>query len=92
MKERKGHRKLRLCNTKNYERKKYPKKLLVSIPRDDVSVLPVSVPLSLLSFQVSLPLSAYTVLSAPTLEILYDRMHQLGNIPEGSYLCADFSL
>ena len=64
MKERKGHRKLRLCNTKNYESKKYPKKLLVSIPRDDVSVLPVSVPLSLLSFQVSLPLSANTVLSA----------------------------
>jgi len=79
MKERRGHRKLRLCNTKNYERKKYQKKFLVYIPKDALSVLAVSVPLSTPSLQVSLPLSAYTILFVRTPQI-----RQLSTIPEGT--------
>jgi len=86
MKERRGKRKLRLCNTKNYERKKYAKKLTVSIPRDSVSVLPVSIPISLVSFQVSLPVSAFTSLPALTVEILHDRIRQLSAVPEGIHI------
>ena len=85
MNERRGHRKLCLCNTKNYERKKYyQKKLLVSIPKDVISVLRVSIPINLLSFRVLLPLSAYTVLPALTLEVLHNRMHQLNTMSEGN--------
>lgn len=85
MADRRGHRKLRLCSNKHYERKKYfPKKLLVSIPRMNVNILKVSIPLRLLSYNVSLPLSVYTELPAPSLEIMQRRIQQLGILSEGT--------
>ena len=62
---------------------RFLKKLNVSISKEAVSVLPVSIPVSLLSFQVSVRLSTYTTLPVPTLKILHDRLRQLSNIPEG---------
>ena len=88
MADRRGHRKLRLCSNKNYERKKYfPKELLVSVPRRDVTILRVSIPMELLSFKVSIPLSAYTKLPAPSLETMQSRIQHLGILSVGnSYL------
>ena len=84
MRERKGHRKLRLCSRKNYEKKKYfPKKLLVSIPRRTVCVLKVSLPINLVSFRVSLPLSAYSDSPVKSVDILHNRMIHLRTVPQG---------
>ena len=84
MSERKGHRKLRLCSNKYYEKKKYwPKLLTVSIPRKAVSILRVSIPLNLLSLHVSLPISAYTGCPISSLEVLYHRLQCLGTILNG---------
>ena len=78
MAERRGHRKLRLCSNKYYEKKKYfPKTLSVLIPRADVSILPVSIPLHALQFNVSIPLTTYRELPAPSLEIMHNRIQQL---------------
>ena len=82
MAERRGHRKLRLCSVKYYEKKKYrPKSLLVSIPRNSVSILPVSVPIGLVKFTVSLPLSCYTESAVPSAGILHDRVQRVKAIP-----------
>lgn len=84
MREGKGHRKLRLCSKKNYERRKYfPKKLLVSVPRRAVCILKVSLPLNLVSFRVSLPLSAYSDSPVASVDVLYDRMVHLKALPQG---------
>ena len=93
MAERRGHRKLRLCSNKYYERKKYfPKKLLVSIPRMSVTILSVSIPLKFLSFKVSLPLSAYTQLPPPSLETMWSCIQQLGILSEGTMKLVAFNL
>ena len=67
MAERRGHRKLHLCSVKYYEKKKYHRKsLLVSIPRNSVSILPVSLPITSVNFTMSLPLSLYTESPVPS--------------------------
>ena len=84
MRERKGHRKLKLCSRKNYEKKKYiPKKLLVSISRRNVYILKVSLPINSVSFRVSLPLSAYSDSPVASVDILHNRMIHLGVVPQG---------
>jgi len=81
-----GHRKLRLCSNKYYEKRKYfPKALLVSIPRRTVSILPVSIPIDLVSFRVSVPLSAYSGSPVPSLEVLVDRISHLKALSDGKY-------
>lgn len=73
---------------KYYEKKKYfPKTLLVSISRRTVSILPVSMPIDLVSFRVSLPLSAYTGSPVPSLDVLLDRMLHLRALPDGMCMC-----
>jgi len=85
MGERRGHRKLRLCSNKYHEKTKYfPKKLIVSIPRADVSILTVSVPLHLLQYNVSVPLTMYEKFAAPSLEILQSRIQQLRILSDGT--------
>ena len=82
MNDRRGYRKLRLCSNKYFEKRKYfPKILLVSIPRRTISILKVSIPMDMLSFYVSLPLSTYKELSVPSLEVLHGRVQRLGSFP-----------
>ena len=86
MNDRRGHRKLRLCSNKYFVKRKYfPKTLVVSIPRRTISVLRVSIPVDLLPFRVSLPLSTFTESSVPSLEILHERVQRLGTLSKGSY-------
>ena len=58
-----GHRRLRLCSKNNAERKKFSLKhstLPVSIPLSDaISVFKISLPIDLLSFNISLPVEAF---------------------------------
>ena len=86
MAERKGHRKLCLCSVKYYVKKHCQKSLLVSIPRNNiinVSILPVKVPIGLVNFTVSLPLSLYTESSVPSLAILNDRVQHVKAVCQG---------
>ena len=77
--------KLRLSvHRKNEMRKKYgfyP----VRIPLKAISVLTVSVPLNVLSFEVSLPLSAYIESPARSLPILQCRIASAKILPQGMY-------
>ena len=69
MADRRGHRKLRLCSNKYYEKKKcFPKKLLISISRMSVTILRVSIPLKFLSFNVSLPYPASSPITGDNAE------------------------
>jgi len=87
MTERRGHRKLRLCSNKRYEQKKYfPKKLLVSIPRTEVAIPTVSVPIHLVQFNVSVPLTMYKKFPAPSLEIMQSRIQQLRILSNGTVM------
>ena len=79
MRERKGHRKL---SRKYYENKYFPKKLLVSIPRRAVCILKVSLPVNLVSFRVSLPISAFSESPVASLDILHNRMMLLRAVPQ----------
>ena len=79
-----GHRKLRLCSRKNYEKKKYhhpPAIPVQPVHLTDVSVLTVSLPLDLLPLRVSLPLSA--------LEVIIEFITILSQIHEMSYCQAE---
>ena len=94
-------RKLRLCHKKNEERKKYQvaTTLPVSIPLRDVSVLPVSIPLSALQgsqkdedgtqndcfteLTVSLPHKHFFAIPASTLSALHTRLTVLQPLPSG---------
>lgn len=89
MAERRGHRKLRLCSVKYYEKKKYhPKSLLISIPRNNVSILPVSLPITAVNFTVSLPLSVYIESPVPSTTILHSRVQRVEAMPRGKTLNA----
>ena len=78
----KGHRKLRLCSRKHYERKKYKhRREVVSSP----TVFTVSVPLELLQFRVSIPLS---VIESAKAETLHNRLVYMASLPpRGIYIC-----
>lgn len=92
MNDRRGHRKLRLCSNKYYEKRKYfPKMLLVSIPRRTISVLKVSIPMDMLPFRVSLPLSVYKELAVPSLEVLHGRVQRLDTLDEGMNLTSCYT-
>ena len=83
MAKRKGHRKLCLCSVKYYVKKHCQKSLLVSIPRNNVSILPVKVLIGLVNFTVSLPLSLYAESSVPSLAILNDRVQHVKAMCQG---------
>ena len=82
-----GHQRFRLSSKKNAERKNYsqrPSALPVSIPlSDEISVHKVSLPINLLSFNVSLPLKASLDLPANSLETLQARLVAAKAIPQG---------
>ena len=82
-----GHRRFRLSCKKNAERRKYsqrPSTLPVSIPlSDEISVYKVSLPINLLSFNVSLPLKAFLDLPANSLDSLQARLVAAKAIPQG---------
>ena len=84
---RSGHRRFRLSSKKNAERKKYslkPSTLPVSIPLSDaVSVFKVSLPIDLLSFNVSIPLEAFLDSPANSLGTLKSRLVAAKAIPPG---------
>ena len=73
-----GHRRLRLCSKKNAERKKFSLKhstLPVSIPLSDaISVFKISLPIDLLSFNISLPVEAFLASPASSLDTLKARL------------------
>ena len=81
--------KLRLSvHRKNEMRKKYgfyP----VRIPLKAISVLTVSVPLNVLSFEVSLPLSAYLESPSTSLPTLQSRIAAAKIFPQGMYFIHD---
>ena len=80
-----GHRKLRLCSRKNYERKKLKKR---STPPSICSSLKVSMPFELLprqSLTVSLPISIFHDAPLSTFESLKARVECAGVIPQGIY-------
>ena len=78
--------KLRLSvHRKNEKRKKYGF-FPVRIPLNAVSVLKVSVPLEVLSFEVSLPLSAFSASPASSLSTLQSRIKAAGILLEGESL------
>ena len=76
-----GHRRLRLCNRKNYERRKY----------SSAAVMTVSVPLHLLRPQVpspllvSLPISALQEAPITSLDVLRSRLKSVGELSSGAY-------
>ena len=70
MNDRRGHRKLRLHSNKHWQPK--PKRLPVSIPLRDVSVL-----------KVSLPLCSFVDAPVRSLDILHSRLKQCNGIPSG---------
>lgn len=78
-----GKRKFSLSvHRKNEERKRwgfYP----IRIPLNKVSVLNVSIPLDLLSFQVSLPISVVKDSTASSLAMLRARFASVGSLPAG---------
>ena len=81
-----GHRKFRLSHRKNQERKKFSEvtSLPVSIPLNEaISVFKVSVPLDLLSYKVSLPLSAVTQSPVRSLATLHSRTKLTKALPAG---------
>ena len=83
--ERRGHRRLRLTSQKHFKPKlKLPKRLRVSISKQCVSVLKVSLPIELVNFCVSVPsLSCFLNTSASTVHDLYRRLQSLNKIPPG---------
>ena len=83
-----GHRKFRLSHRKNQERKKFSQlqvtSLPVSIPLNEaISVFKVSVPLDLLAYKVSLPLSAVTESPVRSLATLHSRTKLTKALPAG---------
>ena len=85
MNDRKGHRKLRLTSRKHFKPKpKLPKSLKISISMQHVSVLKVSLPIDLVNFHVSIPLSMFLDSPVPTVCVLHRRLQSLGKIPQGS--------
>ena len=82
-----GHRRLRLCSKKNAERKKFSLKhstLPVSIPLSDaISVFKISLPIDLLSFNISLPVEAFLASPASSLDTLKARLAATEAIPPG---------
>ena len=80
-----GHRKLRLCSRKNYERKKLKKR---STPPSTCSSLKVSMPFELLppqSLTVSLPILLFHDTPFSTFESLKARVECAGVILQGIY-------
>ena len=68
---------------KNELRKKYGF-FRVRIPLlESISVLKVTIPLELLSFKISLPLTAFSGSQASSLTILQSRLNLSGIIPQG---------
>lgn len=82
-----GHRKLRLCSRKNYERNKYDRPLVVSIPRAKVSVMNVSIKREVLpscSIVVSFPISLFRDARVFSVTALQNRLLQLKDaLPTG---------
>ena len=73
----KGHRKLRLCSRKHYERVKYKHR--------HAAVFMVSIPLELLQFRVSIPLSFVESAKAQTTDTLHKRLvHTESLSPRGT--------
>ena len=69
---------------KNEKRKKYgfyP----IRIPRSDISVLTVSIPLEKLSFIISLPRSLLTESPLDSIEKLHSRVTSAKILPKGDY-------
>ena len=84
MNDRRGYRKLRLNSRKHFKPKqKLPKNLHVSDSLQHVSVLKLSLPIELVNFQVSIPLTSFLDASAPTVTVLHTRLQSLKKIPEG---------
>ena len=85
-----GMRKLKLSvHRQNEVRKKYSCLYKVRIPRHAVTILKVSVPVSKLSFRVSLPLPVYMYLNMPvsSLALLRRRTTESQVLPHGTYVC-----
>ena len=81
-----GHRKFRLSHRKNEERKKSSQvtSLEVSISLNEaLSIFKVSVPLDLLSYKVSLPLSAVTESPVRSLATLHSWTKLTKALPAG---------
>jgi hypothetical protein len=83
-----GHRWFRLSQWKNAERKKQQCSQVMSLPvsiplSDSISVLKVSVPLDLISYKVSIPLSAITETPVKSLATLRSRVKLTEALPPG---------
>ena len=95
MTERRGHRKLRLCSKKNYERKRTEARrqalLATSCGRKPITLNQFTgssndeIQENTVSLNVSLPLSYFTDHSVRSLEVLHRRLHMIDTISEGMF-------
>ena len=81
--------KLRLSvHRKNEQRKKYGGlyRVRIHVYRDIVSVMPVSISLAVLTYKVSLPLSAFSASPVSSLSTLRKRTLEMKLLPQGREL------
>ena len=77
--------KLRLSvHRKNEQRKKYGGLYRLRVPRDIVSIMPVSIPLDILPCRVSLPLSLFSATPVSSLSTLWKRTLEMKLLPQGN--------
>lgn len=101
MSEKKGHRKLRLCSKKNYEKKRTEARRRALLTKSCDRELPDTssqflesskksqVEENIVSLHVSIPLSYFTDYPVQSLEVLHRRLHMVDTISEGM-LCFAF--
>ena len=79
--------KLRLSvHRKNEQRKKYGVLYRVRVPRDIVSIMPVSIPLDVLPYRVSLPLSSFSASPVCSISTLRKRTFEMKLLPQGDWV------
>lgn len=85
--DRRGHCKLRLSSWKHHRPKpklsSLPTSLPLRIPLKDVHVFKVSLSLDLVSFKVSIPLSAYNEALLESINYLHNRIQCSEKLPPG---------
>ena len=89
--DRRGHRRLRLTSRKHFKAKSIlSKSSRISISKQKVSELKVSLPIELVNFHVSVPISSFLNASVPNISVLLERLQSLKKIPQGTHFQIEF--